>query len=80
MAGRESQDLAPDLALPGAVVEIQQDDLLPGPQLEPSLVDGDAQGRLEEGRPDVGIAVAVPPAAVMGIGQVLGEKPLDGGL
>ena len=39
----ESQDLAPDLALPGPVIEIEQDDLLPGPQLEPAVIDGDAE-------------------------------------
>ncbi len=45
VAGCKAHYLAPDLAPPGPVVKIEQHDLLPGAQLEPPLVDGDAQAR-----------------------------------
>ena len=76
--GPGSYNLALDTALPGPVVKVQQDDLLPGPQKEAPPGQGDAQGGLQKGGAHVGVAVAVAPAAVMFIGNLPGEEAVDG--
>ena len=65
MLAVESHDLALDAALPGPVVEVKQDDLLPGAQKQAAPGNGDGQGWLEKRSADVGVAVAVTPAAVV---------------
>ena len=74
----KSHYLALDAALPGPVVEVKQDDLLPGAQKQAVPGNGDGQRRFEKRGPDMGIAVAVAPAAVMLVGEILGKEALDG--
>src|SRR5919106_4178588 len=45
--------------LPGAVVEVDQHELLPGAELEPAGAHGNRLGRPHDGRADVGMRVGV---------------------
>jgi hypothetical protein len=73
-----SHYLTLDATLPGPVVEVKQNNLLPGAQKQAAPGNGDGQRRFEKCGPDMGITVAVAPAAVMLVGEILGEEALDG--
>ena len=70
--------LAPDLAAAGAVVKIEQHDLLPGAERQLAVGHRDGEAGLHKRGPDVGVAVAVAPAAVVFIRDVPGEEPFEG--
>ena len=52
-----SYDLYYQLSVPATGVELHQDWLLPGAQIELALVKGNDQGRTEERCADVGVAM-----------------------
>src|SRR3990167_2611486 len=70
-------------ALPGPVVKVHQDDLLPGPERELTILNRDAEAGFEQRGAQVRVAVAVSPGPivlVVGIhGSDLIERPLQVG-
>src|SRR5437867_5505128 len=66
-----------DLTLPGPVVEIDHDDLLPRPQLQPPVHHRDGEARLEQRRAHVREAVAVAPARVVGVLAARGRDDVE---
>ncbi len=61
-----------------AVIQLQEDDLLPGAQNQPSRSKGHNQARSNERGPDMRMAVAIVPAQIMGIIDILWRNPLQG--
>lgn len=74
-AGLFPYDLKDDPPPSRPVVEVEEDNLLPGAKEQKAVLEGDGDGGAEERRPDVGEAVPVPPPGVMGVGDVLGGYP-----
>jgi hypothetical protein len=72
-----SQDPYQNGSLAGAVVEIDEHDLLPCPEKEISIAEGNAQRRAEERRADMGESIAVPPPGVVVIMDGLGGHAFD---
>src|SRR3972149_9417224 len=66
------EDVEEEVAAAGAGVPVQQQDLLPGPQEELSLLNGKAEGETQEAGPQVGMGVFLSP------GQVVAVLPLPG--
>jgi len=58
---------------PRAVVEIDQDDLLPGSQEQPAAGKWDHQRWADQGSPDVGAAVVISPPEMVAVGAVGGR-------
>ena len=61
----------------GAVVEVQQDDLLPSAETELAVLDRNGQGRPEEGSAQMGKTVVVAPAVVVVITAIGGNDFFD---
>ena len=60
----------------GPVVQLQKYDLLPGAKQEPPLGEGHCQAWPYQGGANVGMAVSVLPAQVMGVFNLLGHEPV----
>ena len=58
-------DLDDDLPLPPPVIEVNEDNLLPGSERESPLDEGDGERGFHEGRPDMGKPIAIAPAFVV---------------
>jgi hypothetical protein len=71
-----ANQLNKDFPLPRFVVQIDEDDLLPVPQDRAAGVEGDREARPQEGRPHVGVAVAVLPSLLVLVFETLGEETL----
>src|SRR3990172_44867 len=69
-AGLFPDHLDDDLPRSLSIVEIDEDDLLPGSECHFLLQKWDGEGRLQQGRPDVGESVSVAPAPVVLVGDV----------
>src|SRR5262249_26505525 len=54
-----------DLTVSWAIVEVAQDDLLPGAEMQGSVGDGEAPGRAKQSAAKVGIAVVIAPTCVV---------------
>src|SRR2546428_4253958 len=63
--GPFAHDLHDDFAVPGFVVELEEDDLLPRPQFDAAVDDRDREARSEERGADVAVAVSVVPPALV---------------
>ena len=61
----------------GRVVEVHQDDLLPGAQHGPAGADRKHQGRPQQRGAHVGVAVAVVPGLLVRVGELRGHQPLE---
>ena len=61
-----------------SIVEINQNDLLPGAEQKTVLHKGDCQGWAQQSGTDMGKAVAVPPPVVVGIADTLGSHTFHG--
>jgi len=64
------QDLDDDLPMPAPVIEVNEDNLLPGSKRESSLDEGDGERGFHEGRPDMGKPIAIAPAFIVFIGHI----------
>jgi len=62
----------------GIDIEFQEDNLLPGTAEEIALLQGNGEGRADQGGFDMRAAIAIPPLRVMGIGQILRGNPGEG--
>ncbi len=67
-----------DVPFPRAVVEVEEDDLLPGPEDHGAAHNGNQERRTEKGCPHVGVTIAVPPAGVVTVSQALRRQASDG--
>jgi len=65
-----ADDLDDQIAGAGTVVEVDEDDLLPGAEEHFAIGEGDGQGRPLQGGADVGGTVAVAPGQVVVVGFV----------
>lgn len=63
--------LEDDSSFARADIEINEDNLLPCPQHQLAVGEGNSNGKTEQGSADVGIAVAVAPAGIVLVGDVL---------
>lgn len=67
-----------DFAAAGPVIEVAEDDLLPRAEGEAAFRDGIGFGGSHEGAAEVGIAVVVAPAGVVGVVGVGGGDGFEG--
>ncbi len=70
MIGSFTHQLHDELALAGAVVEIDKDDLLPRAQRQAAIDKWHGKRRPEQRRAHVGVTIAVAPACVVRIGAI----------
>jgi len=75
--GPFAHDLHDDLAVPGFVVELEEDDLLPRPQFDAAVDDRDREARSEERGADVAVAVSVVPPALVPVLDRRREEPIQ---
>lgn len=61
-----------------AIIQLQEDDLLPGAQHKLPTAEGHHQAGPEERGADMVVAVSIMPEEVMGIVQILGGNSLQG--
>jgi len=59
--------LKENAALARAVVEVDQNELLPGPENQSPAGDGDGHRRSQEGGPNMGVTVSVTPAGIVAV-------------
>src|SRR6058998_1773163 len=72
-------ELEDDFTVARSVVEVNQDQLLPGPQQQSSLFEGNCKPGLQERGADVAVAVHIAPALVVFVWDSFWRDPVDRG-
>jgi len=66
------------ISVSGPVIEVDQDDLLPGTEDKATIGNRNSERRPQKGGADVGVAVAVSPSGVVAVGDPHWRNPVDG--
>ena len=72
-----SHDLQDQPSLPLPCIQLQEDYLLPFSQHKPSLGEGNAETGPYQRCSEMGVAVAILPAEVMGVVYIIRRQPLQ---